>query len=369
MRKTIALLAICSACSTTTQQPATQQPTTQVAAPTTAPGGPPPWAFGFATAAAPAAAAPAAAAPSGGRGAGGGAGGGGGGAGGRGAGGGRGAAAPDTTTYTVPGSNLRFTLAQVRNTAGPADWFPGDHGEMPPIVKNGRSEAQILACSLCHYPNGKGRPENAAVSGLPVSYFVQTMLDFKNDNRKSSDSRKANTNRMIAFAKSMTDAEIRAAAAYFGAIKWTPWVKVQEADVVPKTRIAGGMFIAEEGANAGTEPIGQRIIEVPENAEQTETYRNPRSGFIAYVPKGSLTRGAAIATRVQCALCHGADLRGLGPVPGIAGRSPSYIVRQLYDFQSGARKGEWGHLMKGAVSMMSADDMIAVAALAASKQP
>ena len=38
----------------------------------------------------------------------------------------------------------------------------------------------VRACSLCHYPNGKGRPENAGVSGLPVSYFMQTMADFRN---------------------------------------------------------------------------------------------------------------------------------------------------------------------------------------------
>jgi cytochrome c553 len=207
------------------------------------------------------------------------------------------------------------------------------------------------------------------VNGLPPEYFVQTMLDFKNDKRKSSDSRKANTGRMIAFAKAMTDDEIRAAAAYFGSVKWTPWVKVVEADIVPRTRIAGGLFIAVEGADAGTEPIGQRIIEVPENAEQTETYRNPRSGFIAYVPRGSVARGESIASRAQCALCHGAKLAGLGPVPGIAGRSPSYMVRQLYDIQSGARKGVWGDLMKSAVASMSADDMIAVAAYAASRAP
>jgi cytochrome c553 len=356
MRKALLFLAATIGCSGARQASVQAAPPRMTAAPAVATSsGPPPWAYGFAAAAAPAA--PAAAAPAGGRG------GGGGGA------GGRGAASPDTTRHRAMGSSLTFTLAQVRDTYGPADWFPGDHGEMPPIVKNGRRDAQILACSLCHYPNGKGRPENAAVSGLPEQYFVQTMLDFKNDQRKSSDARKANTNRMIAFAKAMTDDEIRAAARYFGAIKWSPWIKVVEADVVPKTRIAGGMFIPAEGADAGTEPIGARIIEVPENTEQTETLRNPRSGFVAYVPRGSIARGEAISARAQCALCHGANLAGLGPVPGIAGRSPSYIVRQLYDIQSGARNGLWGELMKSAVASMSADDMIAVAAFAASRAP
>jgi len=286
------------------------------------------------------------------------------------AGGGRGGAAPpvDTLKRTVAGSSQSYTSAQIRDTYGPADWFPGDHPTMPPIVARGRREAMILACSLCHYPNGKGRPENSGVSGLPASYFVQTMRDFQRDARRSSDARKTNTTRMIAIAKAMTDGEITAAAEYFGAIRWTPWVRVVEQAQVPKTRIAAGLFIPLEGADAGTEPIGQRIIEVPENTEQSEVLRNPRSGFVAYVPPGSIRKGEALATRGQCALCHGANLEGLGPVPGIAGRSPSYMVRQLFDMQTGARKGEWGALMRNAVATMSIEDIVSVSAYVASRR-
>ena len=137
---------------------------------------------------------------------------------------------------SVPGSTLQFTRAQIGNGYGPADWFPGDHPQMPPIVAQGRREAEIFACGLCHYPNGKGRPENAPVAGLPYEYFIQTMNDFRNDLRKSADARKGNTGRMIAFAKAMTDDEIKAAAKYFSSMKWTPWIKVVETDTVPKTR-------------------------------------------------------------------------------------------------------------------------------------
>jgi cytochrome c553 len=246
---------------------------------------------------------------------------------------------------------------------------------MPEIVAHGRRDAQVNACSLCHYPNGKGRPENAGVSGLPVSYFIQTMMDFKNDNRKSADTRKGNTNRMVAFAKAMTDDEIKAAANYFGAMKWTPWIRVVEAATVPKTRIAGGMFLALEGAEAGKEPIGQRIIEVPEKTEDTENLRNPHSGFIAYVPPGSIKKGEALVTTgaagktTQCAVCHGQDLEGLGPVPGLAGRSPSYIVRQLHDMQIGTRKGTWTDLMKPVVAKLTSEDMLNIAAYTASRVP
>jgi len=240
---------------------------------------------------------------------------------------------------------------------------------MPEIVAHGR-KPDARACSLCHYPNGKGRPENAGIAGLPYAYFVQTMADFKADARKSADSRKANTNTMIAIAKAMTDDEVKASAEYFASMKWTPWIKVVETATVPKTRIAGGMFLKLDGGD--TEPIGQRIIETPEDTERTEVLRDPRSGFIAYVPVGSMKKGETLVTTgggktTRCAVCHGAELRGLGPVPGIAGRSPSYTVRQLYDTQRGTRKGVWADLMKPVVADLTDEDMLAIAAYAASR--
>jgi cytochrome c553 len=188
----------------------------------------------------------------------------------------------DGSQQHIPGATLSFTLTQVRNVYGPADWFPGDHPPMPGIVGQGRTEAMIQACGLCHYPNGKGRQENAGVAGLPYSYFVQTVADFKNGLRKSSDPRKANTNNMIRFATNMTDGEVKASAIYFSSMKWTPWIRVVETSRVPKTRVQFGMFLKLEGND--TEPLGERIVESPEDAERTELLRDPHSGFIAYVP-------------------------------------------------------------------------------------
>jgi cytochrome c553 len=198
------------------------------------------------------------------------------------------------------------------------------------------------------------------------------MADFRSGARKSADTRKANTNIMIAIAKAMTDDEIKAAAQYFGGMKWTPWIKVVETATVPKTRIAGGMFLTVEGGEK--EPIGARIIEVPENTEATEVLRNPRSGFIAYAPTGSIKKGQQLVTTgggrtTSCGVCHGAELQGLGPVPGLAGRSPSYTVRQLYDMQQGARTGVWSDLMKPVVTKLTVDDMVAIAAYTASLPP
>jgi len=279
---------------------------------------------------------------------------------------------PDNTVQKhVEGSTLAFTQAQIANGFSPADWFPADHPPMPDIVAHGKKDAMVIACALCHYPNGKGRPENATPVGLPYSYIVQTMNDFKNGTRKSSDPRKANTTRMGGFAKAMTDDEIKQVAIYFSSMKFTPWVKVVETDMVPKTKINAGLYQALEGNEK--EAIGDRIIEVPANTEATEQLKDPHSGFIAYVPKGSLAKGEALVTKggngktVQCGTCHGAELQGLGPVPGIAGRSPSYLARQLYDMQSGNRDGVWTDLMKPVVANLSNADILNIVAYVASR--
>lgn len=269
----------------------------------------------------------------------------------------------------IPGSTQAFTLTQIRDNSGPADWFPNDHPPMPDIVAHGR-KPDVTACSFCHYPNGKGRPVNTNLAGLPYSYIMQQFAEFKSGARSSSDTRKANTNIMIGFAKSMTDDEKKAAAEYFSSMKWTPWISVVETDMVPKTKIANGIFLRVPGDEK--EPIGNRIIETPEDMERMEVLRDPRSGFIAYVPAGSIKKGEALVMgggggkTTECTICHGSDLMGLGPVPGLAGRSPSYLVRQLYDMKHGRRTAEWASLMIPVVVKLQTADMLAIAAYLAS---
>jgi cytochrome c553 len=278
----------------------------------------------------------------------------------------------DGTLRHIPSSPLAFTLTQIRDNSSPADWFPNDHPPMPNIVAHGH-KPEVTACSFCHYPNGKGRPVNTNLAGLPYSFIMQQFAEFKSGARSSSDTRKANTNIMIGFAKSMTDDETKAAAQYFSSMKWTPWIRVVEADMVPKTKIANGIFLRVPGDE--TEPIGNRIIETPEDVERMEVLRDPRSGFVAYVPKGSIKKGEALVMAggngktIQCTVCHGSDLMGLGPVPLLAGRSPSYLVRQLYDMKHGKRTGEWTSLMIPVVVKLSTDDMLAIAAYLASLNP
>ena len=196
------------------------------------------------------------------------------------------------------------------------------------------------------------------------------MNDFKNGNRKSADPRKNNTNLMMQFAKNMSDDEIKAAAEYFGSMKWTPWIKVVEAKTAPKTKPSNGLFLIE---GKEMEPL-KRIVETPVNAEATEVLRDPHSGFTAYVPVGSVKKGEALVTKgggktIACGVCHGADLKGLGPVPGLAGRSPSYLMRQMFDMQQGFRKGTWTDLMKPVVANLTTEDMMNIVAYTASQMP
>jgi cytochrome c553 len=270
----------------------------------------------------------------------------------------------DPAPKQLPGSTATFTVAQTRDAYNPPDWHPNDHPPMPDAVAHGRPK-EMRACGFCHLANGFGRPENASLAGLPVAYIVQQMADFKSGDRKTSEPKMGPPMAMIQDAKAAHDDEIKAAAAYFNSVPFKKWIRVVEAREVPKTKIAGSMHVP---TNDGMEPLGQRIIEMPENLERTEL-RDASSSFVAYVPTGSIKKGESLVKSMSCGTCHGADLKGIGPVPPLAGRSPSYTVRQLFDLQQGNRKGPWSALMKASVEKMTIDDMIAIAAFASSREP
>ena len=293
-------------------------------------------------------------------------------------------AGEQTRKWHIDGSAGAFSLLEIRNGNEVVDWFPGEHPPLTPLMRQGPASlgSNAYGCAFCHMPNGKGRPENAAVAGLPAAYLTRQIQDMRNGLRGSSDPRKANTLLMIALAKAMTDAEIQEAAAYFSAIPWTPWIRVVETERVPRTRTSANMFLPIEAER--TELLAGRIIEVPESVEDTELLRNPHSGFIAYVPVGSVRRGKVLVTTggaaiingktvpgktFACTTCHGADLKGVAEIPGIAGRSPSYLVRQLYDIQQGTRRAPLSLLMQPVVANLTGDDFVAIAAYVTSLLP
>jgi cytochrome c553 len=262
--------------------------------------------------------------------------------------------------YKLPGTDKTFLRSQISDPFGPADWYPNDHPPMPDIVAHGRKMGatvndSIRACGLCHMPNGKGRLENSSVSGLPVSYFVQQMHDFKNGLRTSSEPRKGNSVIMAKIGKDMTEEEIKAAAEYFAAIKWTGrYIRVVEGNTVPKFRVLNGVNFVLEGAEAGTEPIGQRIIEMPEHNEHFEVLRDPKDGFVAYVPAGAIRRAKRWSRRAEtgdlaCGVLATGRTRWAGP-----GASPRDVLAQHarpadVGHEAGHPQGRMGSLMKPVV--------------------
>jgi cytochrome c553 len=291
--------------------------------------------------------------------------------------------AEQTRPQHVEGSTAAFSLVDIRDGHNVIDWFPGDHPPMPDVVKNGPASlmaARGRGCGSCHLPNGKGRPENAPPAGQPAAYTLRQLHDFRSGLRFSSDRRKPNTATMVGLAASMSEKEMQEAADYYAAMRWTPWIEVIETDLVPELELeTGNMFIVK--GKERTVPIAGRIIETPRDEHQANVLRNPRSGWIAYVPAGSLAKGEKLVTTggvaivngkiapgktVACGTCHGPDLIGLADVPGIAGRSPTYMMRQLWDMKMGTRKGLSSQLMKQVVANVTVDDMTSIVAYLAS---
>jgi cytochrome c553 len=140
---------------------------------------------------------------------------------------------------------------------------------------------------------------------------------------------------------------------------------------VPRFEISSHNMLVKLPGNA-RETLGQRIVEMPENVEREEL-RDPRTGFVAYVPKGAIAKGKRLVETgngaFPCTACHGADLQGSGDVPALAGRSPSGIVRQLYDIQHGTRTGAAVDPMRPEVAAMTDENRLNIAAYLASLKP
>ena len=274
----------------------------------------------------------------------------------------------NTVEKSVPDSTAHYTAAQVDDPFNPPDWFPNEHPAMPQVVAHGGPKPAGRACAQCHLPSGDGHPESASLAGLPADYIIRQMGSFKRGERNNP-----RAGVMIAMAQVLSDDDIRAAAEYFSKLKPTAGYNVvEETDTVKKSAVgAGGMRFASEGGE--TEPIGERIINLPKDETEAKL-RDPHSGFTDYVPAGSITKGQALAAggdgkTIACTLCHGPDLRGMEQVPGITGRTATYIFRQLNDIQGGFRTGTAVGFMKPAVANLTQSDMIALAAYLEFRKP
>lgn len=275
------------------------------------------------------------------------------------------------TPLHLPSSRLEFTEAQLSDLFSAPDWHPETHSSMPHIVQHGRAPG-TYACGYCHLPGGEGRPENAALAGLPAAYIVQQVADIKSGARRSawhgSPFRPVDLMRDV--AANAEAADVVAAAEYFAAQTLRPRVTVIERKRIPRLRVMGWVYVIDP--RGGQEALGQRLLEWAPDFTRHER-RDAEMRYVAFVPPGSVNRGREIATTVRrgltqpCTGCHGEHLQGMGLVPPLAGRSPTYLLRQLMAFKTGDRAGVAGAPMQAVAAELQIPDMIAVAAYAAAQ--
>jgi len=276
---------------------------------------------------------------------------------------------PDTV-FNAAGADpsIKYTFRQIVDPFGPPDWYPKEHPPLPPIVAHGE-KPHVIACILCHLPNGNGHPESASISGLSEKYIIEQMHAFRDRDRQN-----IRAPNMAEMAYAISEKDLKEAAGYFAHIPRSQqtWMRVVETSRAPANHVgAGGARFFDKGAE--TVPLGPDMIYEIAESDEVEL-RNDHVGFVDYVPMGSLAKGRIVAmgnrgqTRT-CGSCHGEDYRGHEDAPRIAGRSAYYLIRQLADMKAGYRKGPALGKMKEIVGKLSDADILNVAAYMASRSP
>ncbi len=247
-------------------------------------------------------------------------------------------AAEENTPKQIPGSSKSYTPSQIDDLFNPPDWFPDEHAPAPSIVAKGIPKT-VQACGSCHLMSGEGHPESAGLVGLPAEFIIREMGDFKNKTR-------IDPARMNVIAAGTPDEDVKQAANWFAELKPRPWFRVVEATTVPKSyvnRVRMRLPLAE----GGTEPLGNRIVEFPEDAARASN-RDPHSGFITYVPPGSVKKGEALVKTggsgktIRCAICHGDNRsRASAKYPGSRDFPRSLSAASYLDFRPARGKVRW----------------------------
>jgi cytochrome c553 len=283
----------------------------------------------------------------------------------------------DVEQLEIPDSTQKFTQARINDPFNAPDWRPNDHIVMPEVVARGRKPA-VMACAFCHTPTGQGRPENAALAGLPEAYIKEQLRDYRSGLRKLSGPAEYLPDvNMLKIAKAMTEQEIDASAKYFAQQKLRRRVYVVESLRIPRAERAA--WIYEEVG--GTEDLEGRLLEVTNELVRHER-RDDRLEYMAYVVPGSINRGKRLVTTgkgfvgdsesvrtLVCATCHLPKLMGTDRIPPLAGRSPTYLLRQMLAFRNGMRTSEAAKQMTPVVENLTLAEMIDVVAYLGSLYP
>ena len=77
----------------------------------------------------------------------------------------------------LPGSPIVVHQSDLNSMVRAIDWFPDTHPLAPEVVMSARGEG-AFPCGYCHLPDGRGRPENASLQGLPADYIVDQVKAF-----------------------------------------------------------------------------------------------------------------------------------------------------------------------------------------------
>jgi cytochrome c553 len=242
------------------------------------------------------------------------------------------------------------------------DWFPKSHPQAPAVVLHAGGK-DGYPCGYCHLPDGRGRPENARLQGLPADYIIEQVQAFASGARRAAVPY-IPTSLMAQVAHVVRPADLQAAAAYFSQFEPRSHTQIVEAATIPAALVWHFVYRFDGSKH---EALGQRIVEGPVDDERFEL-RDPETRYIAYVPEGAVARGRAIAEHgasggPACVSCHGQALIG------IAGASPSFLARQLMDFRAKARNDPGAAPMQGVAGRLTDAQIIDAAAYVGSRRP
>jgi cytochrome c553 len=219
------------------------------------------------------------------------------------------------------------------------------------------------------------------LAGLPEAYIKEQLHDYRGGMRKHSGPAEYLPGvAMLKIARAMTEDEIDASAKYFAQQKLRRRVYVLESLRIPRAERAA--WIYEEVG--GTEDLDGRLLEVTNELVRHER-RDDRLEYMAYVPPGSINRGKRLVTTgksidsqsaqeingktVVCSTCHAPKLIGTDKIPPLAGRSPTYLLRQMLAFRNGMRASEAAKQMTPVVEKLTLSEMIDVVAFLGTLYP
>ncbi len=278
---------------------------------------------------------------------------------------------PGPHNLSVPDSKRAFAWVQMFDRSIAVDWFPDQHPAMPTAVKG---RLPLYACGFCHLPEGAGRPENAALAGMPYEYMRQQIDDMVDGSRITPNPNFGPGVNMMLTIKhpQLTREEAYEAVKYYSTLTYRKYTKIVETNEIPRI-VRTDSFVYVFDKSGAKEPLGERIVEGPDDFERFEM-RDYRVTYTAYVPVGSIARGAILAKAggnpaLVCETCHGAGMKGTPIGPPIAGRPLTANFRQMYAFKTGTRNGPGAAFMKPVVANLSNKDMIDLAAYVGSLEP